>query len=713
MRKRSWTKRNILQIPTLTVATLAVLCGLLVATAGGSPPVSAQDADGVVWDAQMRVGDIGDHGLGDGSSSLGWGAPTVGSITPGTFSHHGDDYTVTHLYHKTSGTIDAGNIRHTLHVDAGKELPSDFKLVVSGNEFMVSDASFHAHSHVYTWDTIEFGWAVGQNVNVQLKDTDPEFWVAEMTVGVREEDGVSGFTRGLGSLNPQEFVVNGEDQYVSSFYEYEETLSGKKVNDLVLIADERLPEGFIITIGGRDFRTSDLDSFGAEFGQHRWRNTASFNWSEGDTVAITLRASPQAPSEPEPEPDETLHTVWDVNMTVGEYVISARTKYYGYGPRSNGHHGSLPSTSFTHEGTTYTISRTFHQTRSAGDLYRFTVDGVLPDGVLTVGGREFLISDATTETVSGQRNYLWSTSDFGWEVDDVVPLRLELRYTDSLGPNTPWTSAITVGSHQSADPTKTGYYGDAANSAISGDSFVYEAFEYTMAGVYQEKKATGNMPYHLTVEIDRTFPDDTFMLIGERGFPVSGALHIANIDGSNRYVWTMTDGLGWAVGDSVDMALHLDADLWATPEVTFPADGVFWDAQMTVIASTDGQRLSGLLGGLFNLGSITPNSFSFLNEDYTVEDLFQNETNYGTDENPDMAGYLSFGKFDELPDALTLVVGSREFRTDDAAYEAEHEKHVWNRTAYFGWANNEQVAVQLKVTEDPTPPGTQKCLPRQ
>ena len=188
MRKRSWTKRNILQIPTLTVATLAVLCGLLVATAGGSTPANAQSTDVVVWDAQMRVGDIGDHGLGDGSSSLGWGTPTVGSITPGTFSHMNVDYTVTHLYQKTTGTADAGNLQHTLNVDAGGELPSDLKLVVDGREFMISDASFHMRSHVYTWDTSDLGWAVGNSVDVQLKYTAtfPAFWRAEMTVGVIE-----------------------------------------------------------------------------------------------------------------------------------------------------------------------------------------------------------------------------------------------------------------------------------------------------------------------------------------------------------------------------------------------------------------------------------------------------------------------------------------------------------------------------------------------
>ena len=184
MRKRSWTKRNIFQIPTLTVSTLAVLCGLLFATAGGSPPASAQDAESVVWDAQMRVGNLGDQGLGDGSSSLGWGAPTVGSITPGTFSHHGDDYTVTHLYHKTAGTIDANNLRHTMHADAARELPSDFKLSIAGIDFMVSDASYNARTHVYTWDTIEFGWVTGQTVNVQLKDTDPGGMCIRRVLGI-------------------------------------------------------------------------------------------------------------------------------------------------------------------------------------------------------------------------------------------------------------------------------------------------------------------------------------------------------------------------------------------------------------------------------------------------------------------------------------------------------------------------------------------------
>ena len=88
------------------------------------------------------------------------------------------------------------------------------------------------------------------------------------------------------------------------------------------------------------------------------------------------------------------------------------------------------------------------------------------------------------------------------------------------------------------------------------------------------------------------------------------------------------EAIGWQnPGDRFEFTFHLGTGPWATPEVTLPADGVFWDAQMTAFQGKG--QLSGLLGGLFNLGSITPNSFSFLNEDYTVEDLFRTRKTTG------------------------------------------------------------------------------------
>ena len=354
MRKRSWTKRNILQIPTLTVATLAVLCGLLVATAGGSTPANAQSTDVVVWDAQMRVGDIGDHGLGDGSSRLGWGAPTVGSITPGTFSHMNVDYTVTHLYQKTTGTADAGNLQHTLNVDAGGELPSDLKLVVDGREFMISDASFHTRSHVYTWDTNDLGWAVGNSVDVQLKYTAtfPAFWRAEMTVGVSEASNVSGHLPGMGSISPPELSVDSTSNYVTSLYQYKRTSNGKTTYDLALGADERLPDEMTLVVGGREFRTSDMSSYDREWGRHWWQGIDNFAWTEGQTVEVVLKR------------------------------------------------------------------------------------------------------------------------------------------TDSLGPDEPWATTITVGVHDNV--RKTGFFAEATSSAISDESFVYEAFEYNITGIYQELGSTSN-----------------------------------------------------------------------------------------------------------------------------------------------------------------------------------------------------------------------------
>ena len=296
------------------------------------------------------------------------------------------------------------------------------------------------------------------------------------------------------------------------------------------------------------------------------------------------------------------------------------------------------------------------------------------------------------------RHWWQGIDDFAWTEGQTV--EVVLKRTDSLGPDEPWATTITVGTHDNV--RKTGFFAEATSSAISDESFVYEAFEYNITGIYQERDPEQWETVKIAVTTDRELPADTVVTTGNRVFVVSEASHRLS-DGEHSYEWPDAGSIGWQnPGDRFEFTFHLGTGPWATPEVTLPADGVIWDADMTVNAPISHLGYADPVRGLyFTVGSVTPNSFSFLGEDYEIRYL--NEQ----DRDPGVTGYLTFGQVDELPAGLTLSIGDRQYLIGDAAYDATAQTHVWDPTVLFGWAHNEQVAVQLKVTEDPTPLGTQ------
>ena len=188
---------------------------------------------------------------------------------------------------------------------------------------------------------------------------------------------------------------------------------------------------------------------------------------------------------------------WCATLTSGysslsTVVISAN--FFGYIPSSS--LGKLSPVTFTHGGTTYTVtsvSRNLNLQLTSGtilsDDLSITVTGdmgeTLPDGtVLDVGGQTFTVDAASVTTTTGEEQ--WSLKDLGisfnWVEDGEIAISLKLP---NAVPVITTTSPLSVAENTTAVATL------AATDADAGDTLTWSKnggadagkFDVTDAGV--------------------------------------------------------------------------------------------------------------------------------------------------------------------------------------------------------------------------------------
>ena len=146
------------------------------------------------------------------------------------------------------------------------------------------------------------------------------------------------------------------------------------------------------------------------------------------TITVTRAAVPPAPT------DCPADTDWCTTLGVGyasESTASFKLEYWGY--RSDRSYGDLLSTTFSHGGTGYTVSRV-DRTRItqlpgntvASDNLTINISPVLPDGtVLQLGSRTFTVdTDSATGTI-GQEQWGILNNPLSWTAGQHVTVSLK------------------------------------------------------------------------------------------------------------------------------------------------------------------------------------------------------------------------------------------------------------------------------------------------
>ena len=154
--------RAIPRLPILIAAVVAVVSGLLLASALTSPTARAQPLTETVWTATMTVGTETLFGT---IQIAGYQSTTPdAALSPATFSYAGETLTVEAIITATTPS------QYSLKFGAGRQLPG-LTLHLGDRKFQIADAVFDQGFQEYTWNDIDdLGWSAGDTVQVRLDE---------------------------------------------------------------------------------------------------------------------------------------------------------------------------------------------------------------------------------------------------------------------------------------------------------------------------------------------------------------------------------------------------------------------------------------------------------------------------------------------------------------------------------------------------------------
>ena len=116
-------------------------------------------------------------------------------------------------------------------------------------------------------------------------------WSADMTVG-RASDSILAYTGYLPDLNPpeghldnREFRYNDVDYTILGIFQQE---FGESVKQLVFNADQPLPDDLIFKAGDMRFPLHKAADLGSRRNIHAWTLETALDWSEGQTIPLSL-----------------------------------------------------------------------------------------------------------------------------------------------------------------------------------------------------------------------------------------------------------------------------------------------------------------------------------------------------------------------------------------------------------------------------------------
>ena len=135
--------------------------------------------------------------------------------------------------------------------------------------------------------------AVSTEVAVGEESEMTEVWCATLTVGYNADSRITylGYTPALspsgGSLDETAFTYEDVDYTVESLF-YQEFAG--TVRQVVLEANQQLPDELVLQLGGDEFSVADSLVLGANENIHAWWLDTSIGWTEGQTVEVAMMA---------------------------------------------------------------------------------------------------------------------------------------------------------------------------------------------------------------------------------------------------------------------------------------------------------------------------------------------------------------------------------------------------------------------------------------
>ena len=257
----------------------------------------------------------------------------------------------------------------------------------------------------------------------------------------------------------------------------------------------------------------------------------------------------------------TTTTIWSATMTVGTASATSGAVVQdsaGYDTSF----GTIGSTQFTYNGTTYSINRLFTQKQTVSGtvtaitlsidpspLFPTTADSKL---VLELDGTRFSLADATRSTNS----YAWSNHGLTWDDGDSVAVKLLELPTTSV-----WSTTMTVGTDDSSQGlvASTNMHGYGASNPIIGSlastQITYSGTNRTVSTVVVTKTTVSGtlendvLNFSLSSAFSTTADDKLALELDGTRFLLNEANKLSNV-----YFWS-SHSLTWTENQSVAVKL--------------------------------------------------------------------------------------------------------------------------------------------------------------
>ena len=594
--------------PSILIAALAALalCAVLLLPAQPAE-ASSHCVDTDIWCATMTAVDL--NPVDDPGGTLGYNnggfylLQNGGSLSSTTFTHDGTTYTVESVVWFSNDPQQP--LFFTLD-PAPTVANSPLVLDVGGTPLAFSDLVEATADRGHYWSSPGVSYSTG---SVELR-IPKEFLVSNSgqtdagTSTLNNTTGAVGFTTGSNdsgysltgvSLDFNSAHTSGGDAAVSLWDSHTVTISG---NDVEVPNGEMFdftspgsisaglnefsaPEGHVLDpdttyfmVIRRDatnalvFNGTDLDDEDTGGGAgwtiadkrlHRDRGSTGA-WSSATEEDRQLRVQVHGSNVPPPPPVPVTVAV----LTVADISGAQDGSALGYSESIGVPGGSLSSTTFTYDGTVYTVYAV-----GRSDNFLSVVLGPEPsadhkaDLVLDVDGTPFPFADIATDIdrMDGTFSYSWVRTQ-SWSVGDTV----ELSVTKSL-----LSATLTVADVKTTDPgSNLGYNDGGASSLTDGGSLTTTTFDHggtthTIKSLFDEASGSPR-EYYLKVDPDiDTMDSDLVFYFDGTAYAHADASTLATVGLMGYQTWLHSDvGTWWAVSDEVDVLLTAPGGVWGS-----------------------------------------------------------------------------------------------------------------------------------------------------
>ena len=355
--------------------------------------------------------------------------------------------------------------------------------------------------------------------------------------------------------------------------------------------------------------------------------------THGNVICVSPPAASCPTYDDEAQPERTI---WSTTMTVGISIVTEGAVVQtaaGYGPT----HGSIGSTEFTHNGTTYSIAtiRTFKETVSGtvtADVLSVGTSSLPPvafgsELVLELNGKRVLVSAAVRTTSS----YTWENPGITWAENESIAVKIiEVPPPNAYGYRTIWTALMTVEQH----PSQTTYFGRHGDDygKITNDTIVDgrtdrgvidDQFRYPWSGY--KIVALVELGTFLQVEFDSASSPSAdelagwTLVLGGKELPFADATPV-HASTPHRLKFTSYDP-NWAAGDQVVVSIRTKDVQNRVGRVIFKAGDASHDGKVHRVSREWPSGSSYILPGTLGRRDPSAANFSVAGHTFTLETL--------------------------------------------------------------------------------------------